>query len=93
MPPGVAWLEALAVVEPGARQLIDKHWPGPLTLVLPAQQFGSIVMQGGDTVGARIPDDDVARELAPVRFSASYDQRESIRLAQREDRPRSVCVL
>lgn len=38
-----------------AYKLIDKFWPGPLTLLLPARERG--------TVGMRMPDDPVARMI------------------------------
>ena len=46
-----------------ARRLIDVFWPGALTIVLrKAQSFHSIAV--GDTVGVRVPDHSVPRELA-----------------------------
>nr|WP_277498476.1 MULTISPECIES: L-threonylcarbamoyladenylate synthase [unclassified Nocardioides] len=57
--------DALARSIPGwARALMDAFWPGPLTLVLPAQT--SLQWDLGDTRGTvalRMPDHDVAREL------------------------------
>jgi L-threonylcarbamoyladenylate synthase len=47
-----------------ARQLIGLHWPGPLTLVLPARPSlpGQVVGRSGG-VGVRISSDPVARAL------------------------------
>jgi len=47
-----------------ALQLIDRFWPGPLTLVLPrTSAVPDLVTAGLDTVGVRLPDHDQAREL------------------------------
>ena len=58
-------VEKLALeVPPNARALMDKFWPGPLTLVLPrAKAVPDIVTGGLDSVGIRLPDSVVAREL------------------------------
>jgi len=46
------------------RDLIDTFWPGPITLVLPASQRVPFWMKGpGETVGLRLPDVPVARDL------------------------------
>lgn len=42
-------------VNQAARRLIDRFWPGPLTLVLPAE---------GATLGVRLPDLALVRDLA-----------------------------
>jgi len=48
----------------GAEELMDKFWPGPLTLVLKASDVvPSIVTAGRDTVAIRVPDHKVALEL------------------------------
>jgi len=52
-------------VPPGAARLMDRFWPGALTLVLladPGVHRG--VTGGGDTVGLRVPDHPVPRALA-----------------------------
>jgi L-threonylcarbamoyladenylate synthase len=47
-----------------ARRLASQYWPGPLTMLLgrpasiPAELVG-----GGDRVGVRVPDHDIARDL------------------------------
>jgi len=44
---------------------MDRFWPGPLTLVLPADPgVHPAVTGGGDTVGLRVPDHPVPRALA-----------------------------
>ena len=58
---------ALALVEdasPGARELMARHWPGPLTLVLRAAPLVPIeVTAGSGTVGVRVPGHAVALGL------------------------------
>jgi L-threonylcarbamoyladenylate synthase len=70
MPPPVlvssaTTLDALAVRVPAyARALVEEFWPGPLTLVCPAQP--SLPWDLGDTrgtVAARMPDHDIALEI------------------------------
>lgn len=47
-----------------AQVLIDKYWPGPLTLVLKRTSLVPDVVAGGlDTVAVRLPASKVAREL------------------------------
>jgi len=47
-----------------AQRLVDRHWPGPLTLVLPkADAVPSIVTADGPTVAVRCPDHPVALAL------------------------------
>ena len=56
--PDVAAAEALAVFGPEARSLAERHWPGPLTLVLPKREdapLASIVTAGLATVAIRVP--------------------------------------
>ncbi len=47
------------------KQIIEKYWPGPLTIVFPAnlKKVPSIVRAGGDTIAIRIPDKDDLREV------------------------------
>lgn len=48
----------VAVLEGEALDLARRHWPGPLTLVLPAAEgLPEEVTAGGRTVAVRIPDD------------------------------------
>lgn len=62
---GVAMVRALvAELPPAAEQLIERFWPGGLTIVLPAQP--SLNWDLGETrgtVAVRMPDDRIAREL------------------------------
>jgi L-threonylcarbamoyladenylate synthase len=47
-----------------ARELMDQHWPGPLTLVLRARpRVPAAVTAGTGTVGLRVPAHAVARAL------------------------------
>ena len=52
-------------VPPAAVRLMDRFWPGALTLALPAKPgVHPAVTGGGDTVGLRLPDHPVPRALA-----------------------------
>ncbi len=47
-----------------AQELIDRFWPGPLTIVLPkSDAVPDWVVAGRDSVGLRVPDDAVARAV------------------------------
>lgn len=47
-----------------ARRAAEQFWPGPLTLILKRQpDVPNVVTGGQDTVGLRVPDHPVAREL------------------------------
>jgi tRNA threonylcarbamoyl adenosine modification protein (Sua5/YciO/YrdC/YwlC family) len=70
MPPPVlisdaSLLRALAADVPqAARDLVQRHWPGPLTIICKAQP--SLRMDLGDTEGTialRVPDDGLARDV------------------------------
>jgi len=51
-------------VPTAARQLADRFWPGPLTLILKRSKLAKDFVTGGqDTVGLRVPSHPVAREL------------------------------
>ncbi|HWR38027.1 MAG TPA: L-threonylcarbamoyladenylate synthase [Patescibacteria group bacterium] len=68
-------LEALVKsVPPKAKTLMERFWPGPLTLVLPRTDLVPDAVTGGlDTVAVRMPDSIVARrliELAGVPLAA-----------------------
>lgn len=53
-----------AAVSPEARRLAEVCWPGPLTLVVPRSPVVvDEVTGGGDSVGLRVPDQPLAREL------------------------------
>ncbi len=50
---------------PLAQTLMQRHWPGPLTLVLPAQTHLPVALTAGEgTVGVRVPDQPFLRALA-----------------------------
>lgn len=54
------------IAEPpaAARKLMDRFWPGGLTVVMPRRQgFRSLALAGQDTVGLRVPDEDVTRDI------------------------------
>src|SRR5947209_4198908 len=56
--------EVAREVGPLARALMERFFPGPLTLVLPARDIvPAIVTAGGDTVAVRMPDHPVALAL------------------------------
>jgi L-threonylcarbamoyladenylate synthase len=46
-----------------SRQLIARFWPGGLTLVLPKAETVPDVLSAGPTVGVRVPDLPLARDL------------------------------
>jgi L-threonylcarbamoyladenylate synthase len=57
-------LPQIAGPVPSARPLMDRFWPGPLTLVFPkAPSVPDIVTAGGPTVAVRIPNHPVALAL------------------------------
>ena len=53
-------------VSPVAAELMAAHWPGGLTIVLPRRAGFDVDLGGTDrsTVGVRVPDHDVPRQLA-----------------------------
>ncbi len=53
-----AQVERFAVVSAAAAELMERFWPGPLTLVLPAR-----LRTGGSTIAVRAPNHDVALAL------------------------------
>ena len=58
-------LETISITGNSAiEKLIDKFWPGPLTLVLPKKEIvPDIITAGNSTVAVRMPDHPVALEL------------------------------
>ncbi len=46
-----------------ARRLAERFWPGPLTLVVKKRRTVPAAVSAMDTVGLRVPDHPVAREL------------------------------
>ena len=58
--------EALALVDPRARALMERFWPGGLTVVLPRRAecpVAPLALAGLDTVALRCPAHPLAREL------------------------------
>ena len=48
----------------GAKELMDKFWPGPLTIIFPKNDSVPIRVTGGlDTIAVRCPSNEIAREL------------------------------
>jgi tRNA threonylcarbamoyl adenosine modification protein (Sua5/YciO/YrdC/YwlC family) len=60
--------QAMALTQaapPLAHDLAARHWPGPLTLVLPRRRgLGWVLGEPTDTIGLRCPDHDLIRALA-----------------------------
>ena len=57
----VAMAEAVAEVSPAARALMERHWPGALTLVMPARaRLPAGITAGTATVGVRMSPHAVA---------------------------------
>jgi L-threonylcarbamoyladenylate synthase len=46
-----------------AMRLIDRFWPGPLTILVPKKPTLPAAISATSTVGVRVPDHDVARAL------------------------------
>ncbi|MFO7945216.1 MAG: L-threonylcarbamoyladenylate synthase [Armatimonadota bacterium] len=56
--------DVAASVPDDLRTLADRHWPGPLTMIVPKSEAISDVLTGGcDTVGVRMPDHPVTLRL------------------------------
>jgi L-threonylcarbamoyladenylate synthase len=56
--PDLAAAEKIGEFGPQARDLAERHWPGPLTLVVPLREgtgIASIVTAGLPTIGLRVP--------------------------------------
>jgi len=49
-----------------ASRLIERFWPGPLTVLVPKKLSVPVVVSATSTVGVRVPDHDVARSLLRV---------------------------
>jgi L-threonylcarbamoyladenylate synthase len=59
-----AQVDAVALLDAAAERLAGAFWPGPLTLVVPAQPgLPPEIDAGTGTVGVRIPGSELAREL------------------------------
>lgn len=60
-----------ARISDGARELMDRHWPGPLTLVLPAAPgLPAALTAGTGTIGLRVPGHPVALGLVRAARAA-----------------------
>jgi len=46
-----------------ASRLIERFWPGPLTVLVPKKTSVPVVVSATSTVGVRVPDHEVARRL------------------------------
>ena len=74
-------IERFAHLTISARELIARHWPGALTLVLPARAIVPPALTGGTgTIGVRQPGHAVARALAaalqaPVTAPSAPEER------------------
>lgn len=56
--------DVVRAVPPEAEALMDRFWPGPLTLALPkSARIPDLVTSGLDTVGVRMPAHPLAQEL------------------------------
>lgn len=65
--PGPEWLDRLAVVPGAARRLIEKFWPGPLTLVVPRRDIvPDLVTAGQETVAIRMSSHPVFLKVLKV---------------------------
>lgn len=66
-----AALAFASALPPVAQRLMDKFWPGPLTVIVPRQPgMGAASAGGQDTIGLRCPDHPVA--LALLRVAAAH---------------------
>ena len=57
---------AAALVEftPQAQRLAERFWPGPLTIVAPRTPSAPSHLGTGDTIGVRLPGDDIMQAIA-----------------------------
>ena len=64
---GHHWARAASELPMVAEALLDVFWPGPLTLVLPKlPTISEKVTAGLSTVGVRVPDNSIAREILRI---------------------------
>lgn len=60
--------DKIALISKNGRRLASKFWPGPLTMVFPKKSaLPNIITFGLDSVGIRVPNNDVALDL--IRLS------------------------
>ena len=60
----VAAAETLVELNEAARRLAERFWPGPLTIVAARAPTAPPHLGTGDTIGVRLPDDDIMRSMA-----------------------------
>jgi L-threonylcarbamoyladenylate synthase len=63
---GIEMANRIGVVEGAARALVEKAWPGALTIVVPLREgagLSALVTAGQQSVGLRMPHSDVALSL------------------------------
>ena len=61
---GVEMASQIAEVNEMAARLASRFWPGQLTIVVPKQQeYDSEALAGSQTVGVRVPDNEIARAI------------------------------
>ena len=56
-------LKNIVEVPGHAGKMINKFWPGPLTLILPTTQLGKMICGGRSDLGVRVPDCRIALKL------------------------------
>ena len=64
--PDLAAADRIGVFDATARQLAERFWPGPLTLVVPLRPeagISALATAGLDSIALRVPSHPVAREL------------------------------
>ena len=60
----VEMAQRIGVLNAPARKLALRFWPGQLTIVVPKrEEYGSEALAGSETVGLRVPDNEVARAV------------------------------
>lgn len=58
------WAPLVKEIPDSARELTDKYWPGPLTVILPKSDIVPSEVSGGlSTVGVRMPCHEIARAI------------------------------
>ncbi|MFQ5556223.1 MAG: L-threonylcarbamoyladenylate synthase [Acidimicrobiales bacterium] len=63
---GVDQAAELVEIDAGARLVLARFWPGPLTVVLPRAAGAPPDVGDAATIGVRCPDEDFVRRLADV---------------------------
>ena len=59
-------IDKLAYVSPNARRIGEAFWPGPLTLILTKRALHEMVTLGGETIGVRMPNNEIALNLVAL---------------------------